>query len=112
MEQDLSTKREQRVWAIIDQLASKDKKAVDDCFDLLTWGWYGQQVLSQFSMGLSGYVFRQLPGSVRMSVKVVESGIPLVGFINSGTTTGCVRQFYDLLWDSRVSWSKDKYPWI
>ena len=109
---ELRTKREQRVWAIIDKLASKDSQTVDETFDLLTWGWYGREALSQFDYGLSGYVFRQLPGSVRMSVKLIEGGVPLVGFVNSGTTTGCVRQFYDLLWDNRLKLAKDKYPWI
>lgn len=103
---------EDRVWHIIERLEERDKRYIDSNFDLLTWAWYGQEALSQFDLGLSGWVFRQQRESVRATVKVVESAVPLVAFITSGTTTGCIRQFYDLLWADKVTWQKDKYPWI
>lgn len=108
----LETKREERVWHIIDKLAAKDKAYIDDVFDILTWAHYGQEVFSQFGYGLAGWVFRQQAGSVRATVKVSEGGIPLVAFQTSANTTGCISAILDRLWDDRVVWQKDKYPWI
>lgn len=109
---NLQEKREQRVWALIDKVAGRDKETVSDVFDLLEWGFYGQDVLSQNGLGLCGWVFRQRLGSVLTTVKVLESGVPLVGFVSSATTIGCISKVLDLLAEDRMKWQKDKYPWI
>lgn len=108
----VQTKNEQRVWALIDRIADRDKSAIDSVFDLLTWGHYGHLVFSQFGYRLDGYVFRQSPGGVVSTVKVNESGVPLVGFVSAASTMGCISKMLDLLWAERVKWQKDKYPWI
>lgn len=108
----LETKYEQRVWALIDKLADKDKSAIEQMFDLVLWGHYLPQVLANFGLGYAGCVFRQRAGSTVLTVKVVESGVPLVAFINSYTTIGGIEQMFDLLWSSRLKWQKDKFPWI
>lgn len=108
---ELVPKCQDRIDHIIDRVADRDKQYVDDVGDLLLWGYYGPDVLSQFGFGLSGWVFRQGRGTCVMTVKVVESGVPLVAFITSGTTRGCIRQLFDCLERETVKWQKDRYPW-
>lgn len=109
---DLLTKCDDRVQSILDHLVANDKRYLDDTQDLLLWGFYGQDVLSQFGYGYCGSIFRQSPHSTRLTVKVTESGVPLVAFITSATTIGCVAKFLDLLHADKLKWQKDKYPWI
>lgn len=104
--------REQLVDSVIAQLVIKDPKAIEQVQDLLLWGLYGQDVFSQFGMGLSGYVFRQQRSSVVATVKVTEGGVPLVAFVTSAYTVSCVEQMFDLLYAGRLKWQKDRYPWI
>jgi len=108
---DLETKYEQKVWSLMDNLEGKDKSRIEQTFDLLLWGHYVQDVLSQFGMGYQGAVFRQRPGSTVLTIKVVEGGVPLVAFITAASTLGCIEQMFDLLWSNRLKWQKDKYPW-
>lgn len=109
---DVVTKCDQRVQSIIEHLVDRDQRYVDDTQDLLMWGFYGRDVLSQFGFGYCGSIFRQHRDSTKMTVKVTESGVPLVAFITSASTTGCVRRFLDLLFAEKLKWQKDKYPWI
>lgn len=107
----LETDHEQRLDHLIDQLAAKDRETVDYTADLLRWALYGPSVFSQFGLGLRGYVFRQHNGSCVMTVKCVEGEVPLVAFVTSATPRGCIEQMFDLLFDHRLKWQKDKYPW-
>lgn len=109
---DLLTKCDDRVKSILDHLVSSDQRYIDDVSDLLLWGFYGPDVLSQFGYGYCGSIFRQHRDSTKMTVKVMDSGTPLVAFITSASPTGCVRRFFDLLHDDKLKWQKDKYPWI
>lgn len=108
----VETELEQKVWSLIDEMASKDKLVIGQLFDLLMWGHYVQEALSQFGMGYSGTVFRQRPAASLMTIKVLESGVPLVAFVTSHTAIGCIEQMFDLLWAGRLKWQKDLYPWI
>jgi hypothetical protein len=108
----LSTNRTQRLQLLVDKIAKGDTRTLDDVYDLLEWGMFGPEVFGQFGLGLSGYVFRQSPIGVRMTVKVIESGVPLVAFISCVTTTACIEQMFDLLYAHRLKWQKDRYPWI
>lgn len=103
---------EQRLETLLDQVTRGDAITVSQVKDVLRWAWYGQKVLSQFDMGLCGSVFRQSRTSVLMTVKAVESGVPLVAFVSSATTVGCVEHLFDLLYNEKLKWQKDKYPWI
>lgn len=109
---NIETNSATRVQSIIEHLVSNDQRYIDDTSDLLLWGYYGPEVLSQFGYGYSGAIFRQHRDSTKMTVKVTDSGVPLVAFITSASTTGCVRRFFDLLHADKLKWQKDKYPWI
>jgi hypothetical protein len=69
-------------------------------------------ILSQFGLRYKGYICRQTHIDCLMTVKVLEGDTPLVAFITSKTTTGCMVKFLDLLELDRLTWAKDKYPWI
>lgn len=84
----------------------------DDLRDLLLLHHYGHKVFSQFGLGLCGWVLRQRNGETLLTVKVVESGTPLVVFITSATPMGCVSKLFDLLERDRLTFARDKYPWI
>lgn len=108
----LETFRQERLQVLINRVAAKDDRTLGDLEDLLLWGFYGTDVFSQFGMGLSGYVIRQRRESTVLTVKATESGVPLVAFVTSGSTMGCIEQMYDLLFAGKLKWQKDKYPWI
>lgn len=94
------------------EIANNVPRTVSSVRDILRWSYYGQSVLSQFGLGLRGHVFRQRPASVLMTTKVQEGDVPLVAFVTAGTTTGCIEQMFDLLYDGRLKWQRDKYPWV
>lgn len=107
-----STEREERIDHLVKKLQANDAQTLDYVEDLLLFGLYGQDVLSQFGLGLKGFVFRQSRTNVLMTVKAVEGGVPLVAFITAATTMGCIEQMFDLLYNSRLKWQKDRYPWV
>lgn len=107
----LETELEQRLDGLMAQVRGNDRVTVRVVSELCRWGFYGQKVFSQMGLGLSGSVFRQRPGSVQMTVKVSEGGIPLVAWVTSSCTTGCIEQMFDLLYADKLKWQKDKFPW-
>ena len=109
---NLADKRLERIDALIDKVKLGDRATIEWMSDLMLWALYGPEELSQFGYGLSGWVFRQRQGSTLMTVKVVESGTPLVAFISAATPRGCIEQMFGLLYAERLRWQKDKYPWI
>lgn len=106
------TNYEQWVDHIIERLASRDQRYIEDVQDILVWAYYGQRVFSQFGFGYCGCVLRQSRDSVKGTVKVLEEGVPLVAFVTSATTTGCISRTMDLLYAEKLKWQKDRYPWI
>lgn len=109
---DLRDTCEIRVENILDKVASRDKVYVDSVFDLVLWANYGQDVLSQFGYSVYSWGFRHKNGMTRLSIKAVESGVPLVAFVSSASPTGCIEQLFTLLEKGGVRWQKDKYPSI
>lgn len=107
----LESKHEQYIENLVDKLTTGSKGEIQQVGDYLLFGLYGPSVFSQFGLGLVGFVCRQRPGSVLLTVKVTESGVPLVAFVTSATTMGCIEQMFDLLWAGRLKWQKDKFPW-
>lgn len=107
----LETKRDEYIRHLTQQLTIGDPKTIDQLSDYLTWGLYGPNVFSQFGFRYDGVVVRQYRTNVRLTVKVNESGVPLVGFVTSSNTMGSIEQMFDLLWAERIKWQKDKYPW-
>lgn len=83
-----------------------------DLENLLLFVTYGQKVLSQSHTTLDGFVFRRKLDQWLLSVKAHEGETPLVVFITSDTTTGCIVRFWDLYENDRLKWVKDRYPWI
>jgi len=106
------TTYEAGVQRTLSDLARGEKITVKQVTDILYFTQYGQSVFSQFDYGLNGFVVRQRHDSVLLTVKLNESGVPLVGYITSHTTTGCIEQMFDLLFAERLRLQKDKYPWI
>lgn len=107
----LETKREEYISNLVSKLHLGSGSSLEQLDDYLMWGFYVQEVYSQFELGYEGAVFRQSRDCVRMTTKVTEGGVPLVGFITSGSTIGCIQKSLDLLWAGRVNWMRDKFPW-
>lgn len=80
--------------------------------DLLLLYLCGQKVHSQNGLGLCGWAVRQSRDNTLLTLKVLESGVPLVAFLTSHTPMGCVEQYWRLFEADRVKWRKDQYPWI
>lgn len=107
---NIESKYHDRCTALIAQMRDGPPERVDDAWDLLMWVLYGPDVLSQSGMGLTGWSLRQRPGSWIMTIKVIDSGTPLVGFVTTGSPMGCIVRLLDLLENDGIRWQKDKYP--
>lgn len=83
-----------------------------DLENLLLFVLYVPKVLSQLGMTYNGFICRQKLQQTLMTVKAKEGETPLVVFITSDNTTGCMVRFLDLLESGKLSWVKDRYPWI
>jgi hypothetical protein len=83
-----------------------------DLENLLLFMLYVPKVLSQNNYRYNGHVVRQKNGQTLLTVKVHEGETPLVVFITSDTPTGCMVRFWDLFEHDRLTWVKDRYPWI
>lgn len=101
-----------RCASILSELERKEPRTTQQVADLLLWGYYAPQTFAEFGMGYQGCVLRQRADSCLLTVKVVESGTPLVGFVSASTTTGSIERLFDALFEYRVKWQRDKYPWI
>lgn len=100
------------VQASIEQWTDSRIISARELESLLLFLYYVPTTLSQFGLKLLGYSFRQKNGQTLMTSKAVQGDVPLVAFITAESTTGCVFRFLDLLEDDRLSWRKDRYPWI
>lgn len=83
-----------------------------DLENLLLFLLYVPKVLSQLGTTFQGFVSRQKQGQTLMTVKAKEGSTPLVVFVTSDTTIGCMVRFLDLLENDKLNWVKDRYPWI
>lgn len=109
---EVGTRITQRLNHYIDRIADNDQEYIDDVWNILMWGLYGRDVLSQFGYGVYAWNFRQLNGNTQLVLKATESGVPLVAFITGASTMGCIEQMFDLLETGHLKWQKDKYPAI
>lgn len=82
-----------------------------DLESMLLFWLYMPNVLSQNGLQYRGAIFRQKEQQTLLTVKVVESGTPLVVFITSNNSTGCMVRFWNLFEDDKLSWVRDRYPW-
>lgn len=108
----IGNEKQEQVELVIKQAADRGGAFSSDLEDLLLLYQYGQEVHSQNGLGLRAFSFRQSNGNTLMTIKVVEAGVPLVGFITSHTPTGCVARYWEMFEADRVAWRKDKYPVI
>jgi len=83
-----------------------------DLENLLLFVLYGPKVLSRIGIEIQGFVIRQKHEQTLLTVKAKEGDTPLVVFITSDSTTGCMVRFLDLLESDKLTWVKDRYPWI
>lgn len=84
----------------------------DDLADLLLFHLYIPKVTSQLGTKILGYTCRQKNGQTLMAVKAREGDTPLVVFVTAASTIGCMSRFVVLLEEDRLTWVRDKYPWI
>lgn len=103
---------EQRVWGIIEKVQDRDKEHIEHLFDTILWMEYGQTVFSQFGYGVYSWQFRQQDGNTLLVIKAQENGVPLVAFVTSATTRGCIEQMFDLVTNGSLRWQRDKWPTI
>jgi len=103
---------EERLEKMLSQVQAGVEPSRDLVKDILRWALHGPEIFSQFDQGFCGSVFRQSRTNVLMTIKVNQAGVPLVAFITSATTAGCIEQMFDLLYADKLKWQKDRYPWI
>lgn len=89
-----------------------DQRVIEDADleSLLLLACYGRSILFKNGYILKAWGVRQKGDQQLLHVKVTESGTPLVVFLTGETTTSCVRRFWDLYEDDRLTWVRDKYP--
>lgn len=85
---------------------------VADLESLLLFLFYVPRVLSESGMRFLGFISRQKQGQTLLTVKAVEGDTPLVVFVTSNNTTGCMVRFLDLLEAGKLNWVRDRFPWI
>jgi hypothetical protein len=100
------------VQAALEQWTDQRVIGAVDLENLLLFVLYVPKVLSQIGLRYQGFVSRQKNGQTLLTVKATEGETPLIVFVTSDTTTGCMVRFLDLLEHDRLSWVRDRYPWI
>lgn len=100
------------VQAAMEQWTDSRVIPAADLESLILFLFYLPKVLSQFGTRFLGFSSRQKNGQTLLTVKACEGDTPLVVFVTSDTTTGCMVRFLDLLEGDRLNWVKDRFPWI
>lgn len=100
------------IQAAVEQWSDSRIISASELENLLLFLVYVPNTLSRNGLDLMGYSFRQKRGQYLMTTKVVEGETPLVAFVTSDTPIGCIFRFLNLLEDDRLSWRKDRYPWV
>lgn len=100
------------VQASIEQWTDSRVISANDLESVLLFLVYIPNVLSQSGMKFGGYVCRHKAGQTLMTVKAREKDTPLVVFVTSDSPIGCMVRFLDLMEDDRLTWVRDRYPWI
>lgn len=100
------------VQAALEQWTDERIIRAGDLENLLLFFLYVPKVLSQIGMRYQQHSCRQKNGQTLLTIKVREGDTPLIVFVTSDTTIGCMTRFLDLLEDDRLNWVKDRYPVI
>lgn len=100
------------VQAAMEQWSDSRVISAGELESLLLFLFYVPKTLSQNGVHLLGYSFRHKDGRYLMTSKALEGQVPIVVFVTSDSPTGCIFRFLNLLEDDRLSWRKDRYPWI
>lgn len=101
-----------QVLAATEQWTDKRLLSDADLDSLLLFILYVPKVLSQIGITYRGFVSRQKNGQTLLTIKAQEGEAPLVAFITSNNTTGCMVRFWDLFESDKLNWIRDRYPWI
>ena len=100
------------VQASMEQWTDSRVVGTTDLENTLLFLIYVPKILSQSSIRYQGFVCRQKNGQTLLTLKAHEGETPLVVFVTSDTPMGCMVRFLDLLEGDRLSWVRDRYPWI
>lgn len=98
--------------AAIEQWTDSRVISPSELQNLLLFLLYVPRVFSQCGHTLLGFSFRQKHGQYLMTIKCTEGETPLVVFVTSDTPIGCMFRFLDLMEDDRLTFVRDRYPWI
>lgn len=108
----VSTPTSYALEAAMEQWTDMRVMHVDDLYDLLLFHHYIQKEFSQNGLDYWGHQFRRKEGMWLLTVKVSQGKTPLVVFLSSATTTGCIRLFVRQLEEERLRWVRDRYAWF
>ena len=91
-----------------------DGRVIDgvDLETLLLFVLYVPKVFSQLGIKIQGHAFRQKQGQTLLTIKAFEGETPLVVFITAASTISCMHRFLGLLERDKLTWVRDKYPWV
>lgn len=95
--------------AALEQWTDQRLIDADDLYDLLALMVHHHLLFVNSGHSLSAFSFRQKNQQWLLTIKVHESGTPLVAFITANKPTGCVRRFLNLYTSDRLSWVRDRY---
>ena len=106
---DVPAKVDLAVSAALEQWT--DHRIIEDgeLYALLMLMVYQYDWFVNSGYSLRGFSFRQRDGRWLLTVKVSESGTPLVVFVTAENPTDCVYRFYSLAFEDRLSWVRDRY---
>ena len=96
--------------AALEQWTDQRVVEADDLFDILALMIYHYDCFVNSGYTLTGFSFRQKAGQWLLTVKVKESGTPLVVFVTGENPTGCVRRFWNLWVNDRLAFVRDRFP--
>jgi hypothetical protein len=109
---NIGTDAQLGVERLIERAYEQEGAYNDGCRTVLALIYYGHLVFSQFGLGLVGLNFRRDGLNWKLAVKVMEGNTPLVGYVTSHTTSGCMEQLFLLLDSDKMRWHLDRYPVI
>lgn len=106
---DVPNKVDLELSAALEQWTDQRVISADDLYDLLALMVHHHLVFVNSGHSLTAFSFRQKSDQWLLTVKVKESGTPLVVFVSGENPTGCVRRFFNLYVGDKLSWVRDKY---
>lgn len=107
---DIPQKVDYALEAALEQWTDQRIISADDLYDVLALMVQHYEIFVKSGYSLSGFAFRQKASQWLLTVKVKETGTPLVVFVTGENPTGCIRRFWNLWQNDKLSFVRDKYP--